>query len=133
MARADSGVTGLPIGGGTTKAVLADITLGTQAANQAAFTYYALPTLGKRLLISHLIITPDGSGTYDIDVRSDVEGATPVGDTYLRVAGATGKYEISIPIYVEGDVDGVVWVGVKNTSTASRTYTLTALRAEKFA
>lgn len=116
-------------GGGSTKVELADVALGTQPANQTAFTYYALPELGERLLVSKFVITPDGTGSYDLDVRSD----NATGDTYLAAVGANGVYEITIPIYVEGDADGVVWVGIKNTSGSSRTYTLTALRVEKFA
>ena len=116
-------------GGGTTKVELANVALGTQAANRTTFTYYALPELGERLLVSKFVITPDAAGKYDIDVRSD-DGA---GDTYLAAVNADGEYMITIPIYIEGDADGIVWVGIKNTGAASRTYTLTALRAEKFA
>lgn len=124
--RADAGS---GAGAGTTKIELADVTLGTQGAAQNVYTYYPVSGLGSRLLISKFTITPSGAGLYDIDVRSD----NGTGTSYLAARDANGEYLITIPVYIEGDADGVIWVGIKNKSTSSRTYTLTALRAEKFA
>lgn len=109
--------------------VIAGLDLGSHAANAEDFTWHELPNVGSRGLLTRLSIVPDDAGKYDVELRSSA-GA---GELYLSAQNADEEYDISIPVYIEGDALSSAWLGIKNKGAAARTYTLTALRVEKFA
>lgn len=114
----------------TAKVTKSAVALGTQAASQSGFTYYEVTAVCKRGLMSQLTITDDGSGKYDVDLRSAGAGG---GGQFLAATDADGTYDISVPVYLEGDSSSSVWLGIKNKGSVSRTFTLASLRVEKFA
>lgn len=119
-------------GGGTTKVVAAAVALGTQAGNQTAFTVYTVPSIATRGLVSQFTVTADAGGTFDLEVRG---AATQAGTLWLQAFTVTSlSYTNPAPWYVENDAAGSdLFIGIRNTGSAPRTFTLTALRVERFA
>lgn len=115
----------------TTTVSKSEVSLGSRAPGQTAYAYQEVTDVCRRGLVSKFTVTPNGTGKYDLEIRSAASGG---GVRYLAAVDADGTYEITIPVYIEGDETNSIWVGVKNKdATNTRTYTLTALRVEKFA
>lgn len=119
-------------GGGTSKVTATGVALGSQAAGQSTFTWYTVPTIAARGLVSLFTVTADVGGTFDVEVRGAGSGA---GTLWLQAIGVTGlSYSNPLPWYVENDAAGQdLFIGVRNTGTGTRTFTLTSLRVERFA
>lgn len=116
-------------GGGVTQVSVPSVSLGSRPASATAFTYTEATAVCLRGLLTRLVVTPDGAGKYDLEVRS----GNGTGNAWLAAADVDGVYDISLPVYVEGDASRSLWIGIKNKSGSTRTYTLTTLRVEKFA
>jgi hypothetical protein len=118
--------------GSTTKVTKSGVSLATQAASQTAFTFYTVPNVAARGLASLFTVTADGSGTFDVEVRG---AGSSSGSLWLQAIGVTAaSYSNAMPWYVENDAAGQdLFVGIRNTSSSSRTFTLAALRVERFA
>jgi predicted phage tail protein len=119
-------------GAGTSKVTQQDYALGTQAGNQSDYTYYTVPSICARGLVSKFVITADAIGNFDLVVRGAASGS---GETHLEVEGYQyAVYTMTVPFYYENDAaaQGFV-IGIKNRSAVSRTFELTSLRVEKFA
>lgn len=113
------------------KVTLSGVALGTQAASQAAFTYYAVTGVCQRGLLWRFVVTADTAGAFDIDVRDAAAGG---GNQWLAATGVTTTtYDLSTPIYLQGDATSTLYVGIRNTHSSAHTFTLTTLNLEKFA
>src|SRR4051794_22046128 len=53
-------------GGGSTRVLITGQALGTLAASQSGFTYYAVASVAARGLVSKFVVTPSDVGAYDI-------------------------------------------------------------------
>lgn len=113
----------------TRTATAAAVALGQQGASQTAFTVYQIPAIAVRGLVSLIQVDADDpKATFDLEVR----GAN--GGLWLQAIGATGSYRNPTCWYVESENTGdALLLGVRNTTTTARTFTLTALRVERFA
>lgn len=116
-------------GGGVTQVEIPSESLGTREAAGTTFVYDEVSDVCERGLVSRLTVTPSGPGKYDLEVRK----GNGTGPTFIAAVDVDGTYDISVPVYVEGDTNQSIWIGIKNKSAVVRTYTLTALRVEKFA
>jgi hypothetical protein len=117
-------------GGGTSLVTKSAVSLGTQAAVQTAYTYYAVTGAAARGLVSLLRVTADAAGLFDIVVRG---AGSDLGVLYLQADGITGDYEITAPWLYQAASGDSLHVGIRNRHSASRTFTLASLRLEKFA
>lgn len=118
-------------GGGSSRVLVTGLALGDQAASRTDFTYYAVTGLAHRCIVSRFTVTPTtGGASYDIDVRAAADGS---GEQFLSAIGVSGPYDIAWPWYFEHDAADTMYVGVRNTSSLAQTFTLTALRVERFA
>lgn len=125
-----AGVDGIGGGAGTSLVTKSAVSLGTQAAVQSAYTYYAVTAVAARGLVSLLQVTADAPGLFDIVVRGSGSDA---GALYLQATGITGNYEITAPWLYQAASGDSLHIGIRNRHSASRTFTLAALRLEKFA
>lgn len=112
----------------TAKRELTDVALGTHASGETVFAFHEVPDVAQRGLASRFTLTPSGTSKYAVEVRS-----SPEGPRWLAAADVTGAYEITVPVYVEGDSAGSLWVGIRNEGAEEQAFTLTALRVEKLA
>ena len=119
-------------GSSSTKVTKAAVALGTQSANQTAFTYTTVPSTAARGLMSQLIIESSTAGVYDIVVRG---AGNDSGSLWLSAVSVQQKiYAMSLPVYVENDAAGQdFFIGVRNRGNVAATFTLNNLRMEKFA
>lgn len=119
-------------GGGSSKVTAAAVALGTQPGNQSAFTWYTVPDIAARGLATLITINADGGGSYDLEVRGADGGA---GSLWLQATGiTTAGYSNPTPWYLENDAGGsAIYIGIRNTGPAPRTFTLAGLRVERFA
>ena len=118
------------IGGGTSPVVKTNISLGTQASNQSDYAWTTVSSVCLRGLMSRLQITAEGSGIFDVQLRSSAGD----GALWLEAVDVNGTiFDITAPIYIEGGVNSSLFLGIRNRASASRSFILTTLRAEKFA
>jgi hypothetical protein len=119
-------------GGGSSKVTATGVALGSQNASQSAFTYYQIPAIAARGIVSQLVVTADAAGLFDVEVRG--AGST-AGSLWLQALGvSTPAYNNPTVWYFEDDAATQdLYVGVRNTGAATRTFTLTSLRVERFA
>lgn len=119
-------------GSGSSKVTATNAALGTQAGGQSVFTFYTVPSICARGLVSQFTVSANGGGTFDVEVRG---AGSSSGTLWLQAIGVSGvTYSNPMPWYVENDAAGQdLFVGVRNTDTAAHIYTLTALRVERFA
>lgn len=117
---------------GSSKVTASGFSLGTQAASQSVFTYYAVPSICARGIVSQFTVTADSAGTYDVEVRG---AGSSSGSLWLQATGiTTTAYANPTVWYTENDAAAqTFYVGIRNTATASHSFTLTSLRVEKFA
>lgn len=106
------------------------LTLGLLPGGQTDYQWFELHAVCERGLASLIEVTADGPGRFDLRV-------TGVDDTlWLEAVGVTaGTYRNPMPWYLQTDQPGndSVLIGVRNTGADPRTFTLTALRIERFA
>jgi hypothetical protein len=119
-------------GGGSSKVTASAVSLGTQVGVQTAWTYYTIPTVCARGMVSQFKITASAAGRFDVCARG---AANDGGQLYFLAQDIQrSSYEITMPWYYENDAAGQqLYVGVKNLQGGSFTFTLANLRVEKFA
>jgi hypothetical protein len=139
LVNVDGRIKALPAGdtlpgglGSSTKVTKNAVSLGTQSANQTAFTYTTVPSTAARGLMSQLIVESTTAGVYDLVVRG---AGNDSGSLWLSAVSVQQKiYAMSLPVYVENDAAGQdFFIGVRNRGNVAATFTLNNLRMEKFA
>jgi collagen triple helix repeat protein len=117
---------------GSSKVVKSGVALGAQAAGQTDFTFYTVPTVAARGVVSLITISADQAGAFDIEVRG---AGSSSGSLWLQAIGITSlSYSNPTVWYLENDTAAQdLYIGVRNTGSATRTFTLTSLRVERFA
>jgi hypothetical protein len=118
--------------GGTSKVTKSAVGLGTQAANQTAFTYTTIASVAARGLMSLFLLTATAPGLIDVVIRG---AGADSGSLWLQAIDIQpGAYQVTLPIYYENDAAGQdFFIGWRNRGNAAVTLTLTSLRIEKFA
>jgi hypothetical protein len=108
------------------------VALGTQAGNQVAFTFYTVPSIAVRGIVSLFAVGVDTTGSFDIEVRGSGSSS---GTLFLQAIAITStSYSNPTVWYFENDGGTQdLFVGIRNTGTSSRTFTLSNLRVERFA
>lgn len=129
-------ITGGGGGGGgssSSKSTATGRALGTQPGGQSAFTWYTVPAIAQRGIASLIEVGADApAGKFDLEIR----GAAPAGTLWLQALAVTGgTYRNPTCWYAENDTPGddALHLGIRNTGADPRTYTLAALRVERFA
>jgi len=119
------------VGVGPSKVTATAVTLGTQSGSQTAFTYYTVPSIAARGLVSLITVTVDAAGSFDLEVRG---AGNTSGTLWLQAIGiTTASYSNPVPWYLENDAAGQdLFVGIRNTGPSVRVFTLSNLRVEKF-
>ena len=127
-----AGAFGAGASGSTTRVTLSNLALGTQSGAQADFTYTTFTNVAARGLVSLFTVTANGVGNFDLVVRGAANNA---GTTFLQVTGFTAAtYTITLPFYYENDSGNQsFFIGIRNGYGDIRTFTLQALRLERFA
>lgn len=117
----------------SSRATATGVLLGTQPGAQTVFTWYTIPAIAGRGMVSLIAVTADDTkGAFDVEIR----GAAPAGSLWLQAVGVTGgAYRNPTCWYVENDTAGQddLYLGIRNTGADPRTYTLAGLRVERFA
>lgn len=116
-------------GASSTKVEVPSFTTPSLPGGQTALTWQEIPNVCVRGMLSRLTLIPSGAGKYDLELSSAGGGG---GELLLAATDVDGEYAITIPIYVEGDSAGSLWLGLKNKGADARTYTVSTLRVEKF-
>lgn len=119
--------------GSSQKIVISNVALGSQSGSQTDFTWYTIPDVAIRGFASLFTVTANTAGQFDVEVRGSGSSS---GTLLLQAFGVTStSYSNSLPWYVENDsgTGTALYVGIRNTGSDPRTYTLTSLRVERFA
>jgi len=107
------------------------IALGTLAPNQTGYTWTAVSSVCLRGLMSLLSITANTGGLFNVQIRDAGGGG---GDLWFEAIDVDGtSFSVTAPVYIEGSSSSVIFVGIQNRASVTRTFTLSNLRVEKFA